>query len=98
MSTSTKKKMSPRVCYLCGNTYDKRNLIEGWTALRIKDPDSLRWRGTKEIRKVCTRCMDPGVANRLVGSAGVVNKTIHAILPLIPPRVKEYAERQLRVV
>jgi hypothetical protein len=42
--------------------------------------------------------MDPGVANRLVGSAGVVNKTIHAILPLIPPRIKEFSERQLKVV
>lgn len=75
-------KPTPRRCYLCGNTYDRRNLIEGWTALNIKDLKSNRLRGHKEVRKICTKCLDPGVASRFVASPGIVNRTLHSLIPI----------------
>jgi len=87
----TPRQQNPRCCYLCGHTYNRRNLIEGWTALNIRDLKTHRFRGTKTIRRICTACMDPTLAHQLVASPGVVGKTLHTLVPVRKPQ-------QLKVV
>ena len=64
---SKARSRKPRTCDICGEKYHRRNLVEGWDQ---QNPGHRAGWNKVKIR-VCTKCMGPKQADRMLTVASV---------------------------